>query len=95
MARRISATHVAKKLREVLNEVELNGETFEVERHGKLVAEIRPPGKGPARSTWGNLLQVLEKFPPDPDFARDIEDARRALLPPEDKWERWSKPQSS
>lgn len=93
MTKRITATHAAKKLREVLNEVELNGETFEVDRYGKLIAEIRPvePVK---RFTWKDFWEWKEQFPLDPDFAKDVEEARRidAQFPDEDPWERSSKP---
>jgi len=87
MAKRITATTVAKRLREILNEVEQNGEVFQVERHGKLVAEIRPA----QHRTFGELLQWLREHPlPDPDFARDVEEARREMntWPQEDPWER-------
>ena len=74
MVKRITATTAAKRLREVLNEVEHNGEVFEVERHGKLVAEVRPV----ERFTLGEVLQWLREHPPDADFARDINpDPRR------------------
>lgn len=88
MVRRITATTAAKRLREVLNEVGHNGEVFQVERHGKLVAEIRPA----ERLTLAGLLQWLRANPPDADFARAVEAGRGELntWPQEDSWERWS-----
>ena len=90
MAKRITATTAAKRFREVLNEVELSGEVFEVERHGKLVAEIRPAH----RTTFAELVKLLKEFPHDPEFAKDVEEARRidAEFLDEDPWERWSTP---
>lgn len=95
MVKRITATTAAKRLREVLNEVELNGETFEVERHGKVVAQIRPArGEGSRGMSFGELLQWLRDNPPDPDFARDLKEIRRSVPPIPADYDPWERSQT-
>jgi antitoxin (DNA-binding transcriptional repressor) of toxin-antitoxin stability system len=93
VARTISATTAAKRFREVLNDVEHRGETFEVERHGRPVARIGPTEEGaPRRVGWKDALSLLSAGPaPDPDFATDLEEVRRRVEKlPEDPWARSS-----
>jgi antitoxin (DNA-binding transcriptional repressor) of toxin-antitoxin stability system len=93
VARTISATTAAKHFREVLNDVEHRGETFQVERHGRLVARIGPAERTAAgRVRWKEALARLSAGPiPDPDFAADLEEVRRQVERlPEDPWGRSS-----
>jgi hypothetical protein len=64
---------------------------FAVERHGKLIAEIRPAVPPVQRGAkWGDVLQILMEGPqPDEDWARDYEEMRRSIGPmPDNPWER-------
>ena len=92
VARTISATTAAKRFREVLNDVEHRGETFEVERHGRAVARIGPTEPGHRRMNWKEALARLHAGPsPDADFARDLEELRQQVEPlPQNPWARSS-----
>ena len=91
MAKTINATTAAKRFREVLNDVEHRGETFEVERHGRPVARIGPTAQAAHRRlSWKEALALLNAGPsPDADFAKDLQELRQQVeLPPEDPWAR-------
>ena len=93
MARTISATTAAKRFREVLNDVEHRGETFEVERHGRAIARISPTKHAAARRVaWKDALALLNAGPlPDTEFATDVDEIRRQVQRlPEDPWARSS-----
>ncbi|HYW90766.1 MAG TPA: prevent-host-death protein [Chloroflexota bacterium] len=93
MTRTISATTAAKRFREVLNDVEHRGETFEVERHGRPVARIGPTERTAAsRVRWKDALALLSAGPmPDADFAADLDGVRTQIgTLPKDPWERSS-----
>jgi antitoxin (DNA-binding transcriptional repressor) of toxin-antitoxin stability system len=96
MAKIITATIASKRLREVLNAVEHEGETFRIERHGKAIAEIRPTALSGLRSRWGDVLDALRAGPqPDAGFAADLQSIRESAgAPPADPWARSSTPQS-
>ena len=89
VVRTINATTAAKHFREVLNDVEHRGETFEVERHGRLVARIGPTGPAAFRLVrWKEALGALSAGPAsDADFYGDLEEVRRQVARlPEDPW---------
>ena len=93
VARTISATTAAKRFREVLNDVEHRGETFEVERHGRAIARIGPTEEVAARRVaWKDALALLTAGPlPDPEFAADLAEIKRHLEPlPGNPWARSS-----
>lgn len=78
MAKRITATTAARRLSDVLDDVEHSGDEFVVERHGRAVATIAPLRAGGRRATIGDLIRTLESLPRiDPDFARDLAEIRR------------------
>ena len=79
MAKRITATKAARELSDILDRVEHAGEEFVVERHGRVVATIAPPGPGMRRRfTVGDLRRLLATIPkPDSDFAKDLAEIRR------------------
>ena len=81
MATRITATELARNLSDILNRVRYKGETFEIERNGVMLAEIKPAAR--KRATLSDLVDFLENGPkPDPDFARDVEEAHRLMNEP-------------
>ena len=91
MGTRISATEAVRKFREVLNAVEATREVFEIERHGKLVAQIGPAQPAaPPSITWGEAVRLLLEGPqPDPAFADDLAAIRLSQgALPADPWAR-------
>lgn len=86
MDHRISSTHLARNLGDVLARVRYRGESFVVERNGKRVARVCPvegsdvPSVGKALSAW------REAGKPDPGFARDLETVGRDDTMPIDPW---------
>ncbi len=92
MPKTISATQAARNLRAVLNEIEDTGETFHIERHGRLVAELRPVAVTGWRFTGRDLAELLRRLPPpDPDFGPDLARVRadwRAARS-RDPWQVW------
>jgi len=66
--RSVTATHVARNFARVLDEVE-NGEELLITRDGKAVARMAPE----TRTSADRLAEVFSRYPPDPDFADDIE----------------------
>ncbi len=77
----VTATEAARHFSEVLDAVEHRGESFMVIRKGRAVARIEPA----RTSTWGDVLELLREYPPDPDWAREIAETR-ALLTDRDPW---------
>jgi antitoxin (DNA-binding transcriptional repressor) of toxin-antitoxin stability system len=82
---RISATEASRNFARLLDEVEHSGASYLVERHGRAVAEIRPPRSG---GTVGDLRALLREIPPDAAWTRDVETeiAARKALPARDRW---------
>lgn len=79
----------ARHFRDVLNAVEHERETFQVERHRRPVASIgQAKGASPPWVTWKDALALLQDGPrPDADFAADLDDLRRSVeLLPADPW---------
>jgi prevent-host-death family protein len=81
---RLSATDVSRNFSAVLNRVAL-GEEVEVIRHGQAVARIAPAR--PTALSAAAFRALVESAPAlDADFAADVDEARRALGPPDDPW---------
>lgn len=79
----LTATQLARNLSDVLDGVEHRGETYVIARQGRPVATLAP---APKRSTGGALLRLLEQYPPDPDWAREIAETRKLLFVEERNW---------
>lgn len=79
----LTATELARQLSGVLDEVEHRGESFVVSRNGRSIAELKPTKKS---GTVGDLLKLLEEYPPDPDWARDLAEARKLLYVKDRDW---------
>ncbi len=87
----ISATDAARNFREVLNEIANSGETFRIERHGHMVAQLGPAAPT-RRFTGRELVDLLQRLPtPDEDFAADLARVRaeRRAAPARDPWQVW------
>jgi len=80
--RQLSATDAARKFSDVLDRVESEGETFVVVRRGRAVATIGPATAGTGRA----LKDVLRKRHPDPDWAGELRELRKAVGAGTDPW---------
>jgi antitoxin (DNA-binding transcriptional repressor) of toxin-antitoxin stability system len=92
MRRNVTATVAAKHFRQVLDAVEHHGDTFQVERHGRLVATIGPAEGGARRRvSWAEARAALLAGPQaDDDFASDLAEVRVQVgVLPLDPWERF------
>ena len=73
--RRLTATDAARRFSELLDAVELRGESFLIVRRGRAVARIEP-----ARAADGKLVkEVLRSSPPDGRWASELRELRAAL----------------
>ena len=92
MAKTISATQAARNFRAVLKEIEDTGETFHIERHGRLIAELRPVGVTGSRFTGRDLAELMRRLPPpDPEFGPDLARVRADCQPAPSRgpWQVW------
>lgn len=86
---RITITHLARNLADVVNRVLYRGERFLVTRGDRPAVELVPP---PRSRRLGDLPGILRDLPrlggEDADrLGEELEEARRALgRPPEDPW---------
>jgi hypothetical protein len=79
-ATRITATELARGLSDILNRVQYQGERFDVERNGQVIATFGPAVQ--QSITVREYLEAIKDLPPlDEDFEKDIEEVR-AMLPP-------------
>lgn len=69
----ISAAEALRRFSDVLDAVEHHGEIFSIVRRGRVVATISPARTG----TGADLRRILEKHPPDDQWADDLHDLRR------------------
>ena len=68
MEYRINATELARSLGDVLGRIRFRGDTFIVERNGKVVARIGPPEGGATPTLGGALRAWSSGADPDPNF---------------------------
>ncbi|MHB8312160.1 MAG: type II toxin-antitoxin system Phd/YefM family antitoxin [Candidatus Dormibacteria bacterium] len=81
---RIKATEASRGFSALLNRVS-SGETVEVDRHGELVAVVKPPVGPPLPGDA--LLDILGRLPQFEDgFASDIELLSRVAASGGDPW---------
>jgi antitoxin (DNA-binding transcriptional repressor) of toxin-antitoxin stability system len=82
---RMTATDVSRNFSSVLNRVNA-GEEIEIVRNGSPIAELRRSSR-PRGLSGAAFKALMERLPAlDEDFARDVEESRRALGPPVNKW---------
>jgi prevent-host-death family protein len=81
----MTATEAARSFSELLNRVAA-GEEIEIVRNGSAVAHIGPPRRSRLVSA-ARFRELMASLPPiDDDFARDVEEIRRSVGPPESPW---------
>jgi prevent-host-death family protein len=80
--KQLSATDASRRFSEVLDDVERDGESYVVVRHGRAVATI-----GPARGGTGKALKkVLRSNRPDDAWAGELREVREGIEPVTDPW---------
>jgi prevent-host-death family protein len=70
----ISATEASRNFSKLLDEVE-QGKSFNIVRGGQTVATVSPV----KRYTGAAFTALLEELGPDPEFGKELEEARRYL----------------
>jgi prevent-host-death family protein len=87
MEHRISATELARTLGDVLARVRYRGDTFVVERNGRVVARVVPAAAGAPGTVREALTAWRAAGPPDPEFADILESVDKTDWPPDTPWE--------
>jgi prevent-host-death family protein len=80
--KQLSATDVSRRFSEVLDDVERQGESYVVVRHGRAVATIGPASGGTGRA----LKEALRDNRPDDAWAGELRELREATEPVTDPW---------
>ncbi len=86
---RMNIDEAARRLSELIERVERDGQTIELSRGDRVVARISP-AEGDGRLQGKDLKAFFASLPDMGDdreaFARDIESARDIYLPDRDPW---------
>jgi prevent-host-death family protein len=80
--KQLSATDASRRFSEVLDDVERDGESFVVVRHGRAVATIGPTSGGTGKA----LKKVLRANRPDDAWAGELRELREGMDPVTDPW---------
>jgi antitoxin (DNA-binding transcriptional repressor) of toxin-antitoxin stability system len=80
--RRLTATEAARGFSDVLDQVEHDGETFLVERHGRVIASVAPAAAASGRS----VKALLRAQPVDARWLEDLAALRAGVEPEERNW---------
>jgi antitoxin (DNA-binding transcriptional repressor) of toxin-antitoxin stability system len=79
---RLSATEAARRFSVLLDQVEHDGETFLVERRGRVIASVAPAAAASGRA----LKALLRAQPVDERWSADLAALRAGLEPEERRW---------
>jgi antitoxin (DNA-binding transcriptional repressor) of toxin-antitoxin stability system len=79
---RLSATEAARRFSVLLDQVEHDGETFLVERRGRVIASVAPAAAASGRS----LKTLLRAQPVDEAWPADLAALRAGLEPEKRRW---------
>jgi len=80
--KQLSATDASRRFSEVLDDVEREGESYVVVRHGRPVATIGPANGGTGRA----LRMALLDNRPDDAWAGELRELREGMEPVTDPW---------
>jgi len=89
----ISVTEAARNFADCVNRAQYQGTTFVLHKGGRPVARIVPEGEKPttgrelAKTLRDRLKNVHLGDEEAAAWRRDLENARKILLPPVDKWQ--------
>jgi prevent-host-death family protein len=81
--KQLSATDASRRFSEVLDDVERDGESFVVIRHGRAVATIGPASGGTGKA----LREALRANRPDDAWADEVRELRESMDPVTDPWD--------
>jgi prevent-host-death family protein len=81
--KQLSATEVSRRFSEVLDDVEIEGESYVVVRHGRAVATIGPASGGTGKA----LKEALRTHQPDGDWMEELRELRESMDPVTDPWQ--------
>ncbi len=86
---KVNVTRAARNFSDLLNRVQYQGLSFELERNNRIVARL-VPARPAARLQAKDLMSFLDRLPPLGDdaepFARDVEALRKAFPHEEESW---------
>ena len=80
--KQLSATDVSRRFSEVLDDVERDGESYVVVRHGRPVATIGPASGGTGKA----LKEALRDHEADGAWAGELRELRESMEPVTDPW---------
>jgi len=80
--KQLSATDASRRFSEVLDDVERDGESYVVVRHGRAVATIGPASGGTGKA----LKDALRANRPDDGWAGELRELREGLDPVAEPW---------
>jgi prevent-host-death family protein len=85
----ITATDAARTFRELLDQVERDGESYRITRHGRIVAELHPARRG-SLAELADFARANRAAHPadDDDWGADIAWVRDPAAPLDDPWSR-------
>jgi len=86
----ISVTEAARNFSDCINRARYQGTTFVLHKNGTPVARIVPEEEKKRGTTHDLARALTDVMLTDEDFAewrRDLENARKILLPPVNRWE--------
>ena len=85
----VTATDAARTFRELLDQVEREGESYRITRHGRIVAELHPARPG-SLTELADFARANRAAHPgaDDDWAADIAWVRDQTAPLDDPWSR-------
>jgi antitoxin (DNA-binding transcriptional repressor) of toxin-antitoxin stability system len=71
----VTATDAARNFADLLDAVEHRGERFTIVRRGRAIAHLDPMTRG----AGADVRALLRRHRPDPDWRRDLDEARDLL----------------
>lgn len=80
--KQLTATDASRRFSEVLDDVERDGESYLVVRHGRPVATIGPASGGTGKA----LKEALRANRPDASWAEELRELREGMEPVADRW---------
>ena len=85
---RITITHLARNLADIVNRAFYRGERFTVLRGDRPVVELVPTPRGRNLLELGDILDRIPRLTPEEAaaFEEDLDAGRSMLSPPEDTW---------
>lgn len=80
--KQVSATDASRRFSEVLDDVERDGESYVVVRHGRAVATIGPAIGGTGKA----LKEALRVHRPDDAWTDELRELRESMEPEANPW---------